>query len=392
MTKDTAVTENAIALLEHLVGFDTVSDRSNLELIDWVRTKLLEHGIESTIMENSSGDKASLFATIGPRDRPGLCLSGHTDVVPVVDQPWSSDPFVLTERDGRLHGRGTADMKGFIACILSMLPQFVARPLETPIHILLSHDEEIGCRGVLPMIERLGTDLPKPLAVFVGEPTEMAVVDAHKSIFSFTTEVTGHEAHSSKPQLGANAILAAAEIIGEIERTEADMRVRGDPSGRFDPPFTSVHVGTIRGGTQLNIVPRHCWLEWEFRGLPDLDEDEIPQRIDRFAQSVVLPKMQATFPAAKIVTRADNRVPGLAPEPGSPAERLALRFARANRCLAVPFGTEAGHFQGAGIATIVCGPGSIDQAHAPDEFISREQIALCTAFLARLGKACVAGI
>ncbi|MCC2111781.1 MAG: acetylornithine deacetylase [Hyphomicrobiales bacterium] len=385
-------TDDAVALLERLVAFETVSDRTNLPLIEWVRDYLGQHGIESTILPTAEGDKAALFATIGPRDRPGLCLSGHTDVVPVVDQPWTSDPFTLIERDNRLYGRGTTDMKGFSACVLSMIPRFAASKLTTPIHFVLSYDEEIGCLGILPTIDRLGIDLPKPLAVFVGEPTEMTVVDAHKSINGFITEVTGHEAHSSKPDLGANAILAAAEIVGEIDRTAADMRERGDPSGRFDPPFTTVHVGTITGGTQLNIVPRHCRMHWEFRGLPDIDEAEIPARIDRYAQTEVLPKLTAAYPQSKITTEMRDRVPGLAPEPGSLAERLALRFAKANRTFAVPFGTEAGHFQAVGIPTVVCGPGSINQAHAPDEFVTREQLARCQDFLARLGEACVEGI
>ncbi len=385
-------TDDAVALLERLVAFETVSDRSNLPLIDWVRGYLGQFGIDSVLLPNPAGDKAALFATIGPRDRPGLCLSGHTDVVPVVDQPWTSDPFTLTARDDRLYGRGTTDMKGFSACVLSMVPRFAALNLATPIHVVLSYDEEIGCLGILPTIGRLGADLPRPLAIFVGEPTEMTVVDSHKSINGFITEVTGHEAHSSKPELGANAILAAAEIVAEIERAAADMRERGDPSGRFDPPFTTVHVGTITGGTQLNIVPRHCRLHWEFRGLPDIDEAEIPARIDRFAQNEVMPKLTSTYPEATIVTEHRDRVPGLAPEPGSLAERLALRFAKANRTFAVPFGTEAGHFQAAGIPTVVCGPGSINQAHAPDEFVTRDQLARCQAFLARLGAACAEGI
>lgn len=383
---------DAVALLERLVGFDTVSDRSNLALIDFVRDYLAGFGVESTIVPNAAGDKASLFATIGPADRPGLALSGHTDVVPVEDQPWSSDPFKLVERDGRLYGRGTTDMKGFSACALAAVPEMLAQPLKTPIHIVLSYDEEIGCLGVLPTIERLGRDLPKPLAVFVGEPTEMAVVDAHKSIFGYITEVTGYESHSSKPERGANSIFAAAELIGEIDRIAADMRARGDKSGRFDPPYTSVHVGTIHGGTQLNIVPRHCRFHWEFRGLPDLNESEIPDRLADYAREVVLPRLRRGYPEAKIETWLENHVPLLAPDPGSIAERLALRFAQANRTHAVPFGTEAGHFQAAGIPTVVCGPGSINEAHAPDEFVSRDELRKCSAFLARMISACRDGV
>ncbi|MEZ5841465.1 MAG: acetylornithine deacetylase [Hyphomicrobiales bacterium] len=391
-TKTPAAPMTTAEILARLVSFATVSDRSNLELIDWVAEYLAGYGLDSVKVPNEAGDKASLFATIGAAGTPGLALSGHTDVVPVVDQPWTSDPFTLVERGDRLYGRGTTDMKGFIAAALAAVPAAVAAPLKTPIHLVFSYDEEIGCLGVLPTVQRLGHDLQKPLAVFVGEPTEMAVVDAHKSIFGFITEVTGHEAHSSKPHLGANAILAACEIIGEIDRIAAEMRARGDSSGRFDPPYTTVHVGTIEGGTQLNIVPRHCRFHWEYRGLPDLDETEIVDRVRKFSEDVVLPRLTATCPDATIETVLDNHVPMLAPDPGSLAERLAKRFSRANHTDAVPFGTEAGHFQAAGVPTVVCGPGSINQAHAPDEFVEKAELARCDDFLARLVEACRDGI
>ena len=387
-----AAAMSSAEILGRLVAFPTVSDRSNLALIDWVADYLAGYRLATVKVPHEAGAKPSLLAPIGPADTAALALPGHTDVVPVVDQPWTSDPFTLVERGDRLYGRGTTDMKGFIACALAAVPKAVATPLKTPIHLVFSYDEEIGCLGVLPTVERLGFDLPKPLAVFVGEPTEMAVVDAHKSIFGFITEVTGHEAHSSKPHLGANAILAAAEIIGEIDRIAAEMRERGDPSGRFDPPYTTVHVGTIEGGTQLNIVPRHCRFHWEFRGLPDIDENEIAGRVKRFSEEKVLPRLKATCPEARIETVLDNHVPLLAPDPGSIAERLAKRFAKANHTDAVPFGTEAGHFQAAGVPTVVCGPGSINQAHAPDEFVEKAELARCDAFLARLVEACRDGV
>jgi acetylornithine deacetylase len=382
-----AITKSQVGpreMLARLVAFDTTSCNSNIPLVDFVRDYLAGFGIDSLFVHNEDGTKANLYATIGPDDVGGVVLSGHTDVVPVDGQDWSGDPFDLTERDDKLYGRGTCDMKGFIAIALAMVPEFLARPLATPIHLAFSFDEEIGCVGVRPLIEHIVEHLPKPKIVIVGEPTSMRVVNAHKSCCSMVTEVTGLETHSSTPELGVNAINAAGELLGEISRISADMIERGDPSGRFEPPYTSVHVGTIAGGTALNIVPRHCELLWEYRGVPGLDRNEIAARIDAFAQRQIVPDMQRRAPECGIATHEKIFVPGLAPVDGSPAELMALRLARQNDTHTVSYGTEAGLFQEAGMPAIICGPGDIGQAHKPDEYIALDQITQCCLFMERL--------
>ena len=378
-------------LLAYLVAFDTTSRNSNLDLIAFVRDYLAAFGIESVTVPNEQGDKASLFATIGPEGIGGVCLSGHSDVVPVEGQPWTTDPFTLTPIDDKVYGRGSCDMKGFVATCLAMVPDMVAANLKTPIHILVSYDEEVGCTGVVPAVQRLGVDLPMPRACIVGEPTYMRVVDAHKSGFAYMTTVTGREAHSSMPQLGANAIFAAAELVGELDRCREELIAQGDPSGRFEPPNSTVQVTVIEGGTAGNIVPRRACIRWNVRGLPDFDEAALLDRFERFAQEVVLPKLRVTAPEATITTDTIYKVPPLAPETGSEAETLAMRLAGQNRTFTVAYGTEGGHFQAVGIPTIICGPGSIDQARKPDEFIEVSQLRACERFLKGLIAECAAG-
>ncbi|GLK74408.1 acetylornithine deacetylase [Ancylobacter dichloromethanicus] len=375
-------------LLAYLVAFDTTSRNSNLDLIAFVRDYLGAFGIESTLVPSAAGDKASLFATIGPAGVGGVCLSGHSDVVPVDGQPWSTDPFTLTPKDDRLYGRGACDMKGFLACCLAQVPQMLAAKLATPIHLLVSYDEEIGCTGVVPAVRRLGDDLPLPRACIVGEPTSMRVVDAHKSGIAYVTTVTGREAHSSMPQLGANAIFAAAELIGELDRMRAELVAAGDPSGRFDPPNTTLQVTVVNGGTAGNIVPRECAIRWNVRGLPGLDETVLLDRLERFGRANVLPRLRETAPEAAITTDFVYKVPPLSPQTGSEAETLALRLAGQNRTYTVAYGTEGGHFQAQGIPTIICGPGSIDQAHKPDEYIEVSQLRACERFLKGLIAEC----
>jgi acetylornithine deacetylase len=379
-------------MIARLVGFDTTSKNSNLELIEFVREYLAGHGVESTLVPSPEGDKASLFATIGPKDTGGVALSGHTDCVPVEGQPWSTDPFVTVEKDGRLYGRGTCDMKGFVAIALAMVPTFLEKPLATPIHLALSYDEETGCTGVRPMIAELGETLPMPRACIVGEPTCMAVVDAHKTITDYITVVTGHEAHSSLIDKGANAILAAGELLCKLARMRDDMIEMGDPSGRFTPPYTTVHTGLISGGTAHNIVPLKCRFEWEVRSLPGFDPDILKQRFQTFAEETVLPKLRAVAPTTNIETSLRVDVQGLAPDPGSLAETLAKRFAGSNQTDTVAYATEGGLFQAHGVPSIICGPGDIAQAHQPDEFIALSEIDACVAFMQRLAEAARAGV
>ncbi len=377
-----------LEMLAKLVSFDTVSSKSNLPLIEFVESYLQSWHVPYVRIPNESGDKAALYATIGPQDRGGIVLSGHTDVVPVTGQAWTTDPFTLRVENGRAYGRGAVDMKAFDALALALIPEFQAANLITPIHILLSYDEETTCLGVVDVIRRLGHDLPLPKAAIVGEPTMMEVVDAHKSVVTFSTTVHGFEAHSSKPYLGASAVMTAAELIAELNRIGDDMMERGDTSGRFDPPYTTVHVGTIAGGTARNILSKSCSFHWEFRGLPSLDPQEIPNRLERFVQEVALKRLNRFGEFGRIETKLEVAVPGLAPDPGSFAETLTLRLAGKNQTQTVPFGTEAGHYQAAGIPTVVCGPGSIDQAHQPDEYITLDQIEAGAAFMRRLAATC----
>jgi acetylornithine deacetylase len=372
-------------LLARLVVFDTTSAKSNLALIDFVSGFLNAQGVEATLTPSPKGDKASLVATIGPKGDGGIGLSGHSDCVPVEGQSWSSDPFTLVERDGKLYGRGTCDMKGFVACVLASVPLFKARPLKQPIHIIISYDEEVGCAGVRPLIARMGQGLPRPRAIIVGEPSGMAVIDAQKRIDAYLTTVTGREAHSSVPQLGVNAIAIAAELISELERIGAELAGRQNDE-RFDPPFSTVQVGTIKGGTAPNIVPKTCSFQWQVRSLPTAEPAEVPRRLAAFAETALLSRMRQVAPNASIETGHENTVPAFLAKPGSEAVALALRLTGANDTHAVSYATEAGLFEGAGCATVICGPGEVAQAHAADEFVTIAQLKACMGFLAKLAE------
>jgi acetylornithine deacetylase len=378
--------EEAIDILSHLVAFDTESSKSNLPLIEWVETYLARHGVTSLRVPDASGEKAALFATIGPLTDGGIVLSGHSDVVPVAGQAWTSNPFHLRREGGKLYARGACDMKGFDALVLASIPHWQNMPLKAPLHFLLSYDEETTCLGPVDTIARFGLDLPSPRAVIVGEPTLMQVVDAHKAVATYRTLITGREAHSSKPALGASAVQAACDMVSEIYRIGGEVSALGVAADRFDPPVSTVHVGTISGGTARNIMARDCSFHWEFRALPGVPLDAVYTRVEAYVRDVLLPKMRATAPEATIVTQVEIEVPGLAPEPGSAAEQLAFRLTKSNRTHAVAFATEAGRFQAAQVPTIVCGPGSIDQAHQPDEFISEEQMIAGLAFMQDLGR------
>ena len=372
--------EKAKALLARLVAFDSVSDRSNLPVIGFVEECLASHGVALRRAPNASGEKAAILATIGPRVDGGVVLSGHTDVVPVDGQPWSSHPFALREAGGRLYGRGACDMKGFDACVLAMVPAFQSAGLKRPIHIVLSYDEETTCLGSTEVIAWFGRDEPRPSAVIVGEPTTMEVADAHKSVATLRTRVTGHEAHSALPALGANAVAAAADVVSEIGRLARECE-SGPLDPRFAPPYSTLHVGMIQGGTARNILARECVFHWEFRGLPGVSAASALAKVQAFVDAVALPRLRRFVAGPTIATEIEADAPPLAAAPGSAAETLALRLTRSNRTIAVSFATESGHFQAAGLPTVVCGPGSIDQAHKPDEFVEEGQLAACLAFL-----------
>jgi acetylornithine deacetylase len=374
-----------VEMIGKLVSFDTTSRDSNLPLISFVADYLKDHGIHSTLIHDETGTKANLYATVGPKDVAGIVLSGHTDVVPVDGQPWDTDPFKVVEKGNRLYGRGTTDMKSFSAVALSLVPEFLKRPLKTPIHFALSYDEEVGCLGAPKLIAELGKLGVMPKIVIVGEPTDMTVVNAHKGVRSFRTTLTGLEQHSSAVHLGVNAVMYGAELIHFLSQLAEEWKAtRSRPETGFEPPHTTIHVGTIQGGTAQNIIPRHCVFTWEYRLIPGDDGEQIKRRFDDFVASKVLPRMRAVWPEANVETVARSVVPPLMPEDGSSAEALCKALARTNEVGVVSYGTEAGQFQEAGISTVVCGPGNIAQAHKPNEFIELAQVKKCEDFIRRL--------
>jgi acetylornithine deacetylase len=380
MAADIATTK---ALLADLVGFDTTSHKSNIAIIDYIEAYLARHGVASARVPTADGLKASLFATIGPTDVPGIALSGHTDVVPVTGQTWDTDPFKLVERNGRLYGRGACDMKAFLACMLAMVPQFKARALKVPIHLAFSYDEEVGCTGVRPMVAELGKSLPLPRMVFVGEPTSMSVVDAHKGPMRWHVEVTGRAAHSSMPHLGVNAITYAGRLIAELARMEEDLK-SGERVARFDPPYTTLQVTELAGGTASNIVPIICTFGWEIRRLPGFDGRAVDARFRDFAATHCVPEMQRLAPETGIKIEITNEVPAFAADPKAEIVPLALKLAGQNETFAVCYATEASLFQAGGSPSVVIGPGDIAQAHTANEFIAVSEIEKCLRFLDRI--------
>jgi acetylornithine deacetylase len=370
-------------ILGKLVSFDTTSRNSNIPIIDYIEDYLGSHGVTATRVPDETGEKSSLFATIGPEGEAGIGLSGHTDVVPVDGQDWETDPFQMVEKDGKLFGRGTCDMKGFLACVLAKVPDYKARALKTPIHVVFSYDEEVGCTGVRPMIGEMGKTIVKPKMVIVGEPTTMTVVDAHKGPVRWSVDVTGRPAHSSLAPLGVNSIAAAAELIGELGRIEQDLKT-APYDERFMPPYTTLQVTEINGGTASNIVPEHTWFGWEIRAMPGVDPDAIEARL-RAKADALLPAMREVAPEADIVIRRTNDVPAFAADPSGEALAAALKLAGQNETFAVSYATEASLFERAGAPAVVCGPGDIAQAHTANEWIRIEELEKCLTFLDRVG-------
>jgi acetylornithine deacetylase len=379
----------SLELIERLVAFDTTSRNSNLEIIDWISAYLADLGVESELVHDDTGTKANLFATLGPGDRGGIVLSGHTDVVPVDGQPWSSEPFTVTARDGRLYGRGTSDMKSFIAVCLALAPEFLRRDIETPLHFAFSYDEEVGCIGVRGLLQRLASRPVRPKGCIVGEPTEMKVVRAHKGKLSYRCHVRGREAHSSLIDQGVNAVEAAAEAVAFLKGLARRMRDEGPFDAELSPPYTTVHTGTMHGGTALNIVPLDAQFEFEFRHLPDHDAEALLAELEHHIETHILPEMHAVDPATGFRFEPVSCISGLNIDEDAEIVQLARALTGANTTGKVSFGTEAGLFQEmAGIPAVVCGPGSIEQAHKPDEFIALEQVARCEAFVRKLFARC----
>ncbi len=372
-------------MIEKLVSFDTTSRNSNLELISFVEDYLAPYGARCTRVYNDDGTKANLIASIGPDVEGGIILSGHTDVVPVDGQDWKTDPFSIVEKDGKLYGRGTCDMKAFSAIALALVPEFIERDLQVPLHFALSYDEEIGCIGVHGLVAQLPGAIPSPRCVIVGEPTDMKVISANKGMRVFRTTVTGKESHSSLPANGASAILYATELINHISMLKQEMIDKGDSSGRFDPPHTTMSIGLINGGTAINIVPRECSFDWEYRPLPQEDVDNLRDEFITHADTIVLPRLRVEAGEdASIITEDFVRVPGLLGKSGNPAEELALKLTGANRAETVSYAAEAGIFTDAGLPSVICGPGSIEQAHKPNEFVTLEQVEMSVIFFRKL--------
>ncbi|MCB1352304.1 MAG: acetylornithine deacetylase [Rhodobacteraceae bacterium] len=369
-------------MLARLVAFPTVSTASNLDLVGFVEGWLAEHGIAPVRVPDSAGGKASVFARIGPDVPGGVVLSAHTDVVPVIGQAWSSDPWTLTERDGRLYGRGTCDMKGFAAAALALVPEMTAAPLRRPILIALSHDEEIGCLKAPELIEAILATGPRPEAVIVGEPSEMRVVTGHKGSWEFAGHARGHEVHSSLVHTGVSAVTAAARMIAWTADTMAENARAAAPSA-FVPPYTTLHVGVVKGGTAKNITARDCSFIGEVRVMPDESIAEWRARLEAEAARIEA-EMQAIRPETSLILESTIAIPPLVPEPDGAAERLARALTGDNGTHVVSYQTEAGQFQERGLSTVVCGPGSITEAHQPDEYLSLDQLSAAETFIRRL--------
>lgn len=371
-------------LIKKLISYDTTSRDSNLDLIDFVRDYLAELGVESTLIHNETGKKANLYATLGPKDKPGFMLSGHTDVVPVDGQPWDTDPFHVSDINGKLYGRGTADMKSFLAIVLAVAPEFLKRGPQVPIHLAFSYDEEVGCIGARGLVDMLKAQEHRPYACIVGEPTSMKPVRAHKGQKRICCHVQGLESHSALPDRGVNAVEAAAEVIAYLKAMARRIRDEGPHDPHFDPPYTTVHTGTVHGGTALNIVPKECSFEFEFRYLPSDDAEILFREVLEYAEKNILPEMKAISEATGFDWEELTGIPSLAIEEDAELSELTKALTGANRTGTVAFGTEAGLFQNADIPTIVCGPGDIEQAHKPNEFITLEQVAEGEFFIRRL--------
>lgn len=376
----------SLDLLERLVAFPTVSRDSNLALIGFIRDYLAGHGVASELFLNAEGTKANLFATLGPTDRGGVVLSGHTDVVPVDGQAWTRDPFRLSESEGRLYGRGTADMKGFIASVLAAVPAFLAQPLRLPVHLAFSYDEEVGCLGVRSLLGALAQRPNRPRLCLIGEPTELRPVLGHKGKLAMRCQVHGAACHSAYAPQGVNAIEYAARLIGHLGEIGEELARPEHHDPRFDPPYSTVQTGLIEGGRALNIVPAECRFDFEVRALPGFDAQQVATRLDRYAQAELVPRMQAVQPGTGIRFEPLGSYPGLATDAASEAAELVALISGSRDFGTVAFGTEGGLFHEAGIPTVVCGPGSMDQGHKPDEFVTLAQLEACDAMLLRLAE------
>lgn len=369
-----------VDLLDRLISYPTISSDSNLEMIAELATRLESAGALVEVME--SAGKANLFATIGPDEPGGLVLSGHTDVVPVADQDWASDPFIMREDDGLLYGRGTCDMKGFIAAAVTMAPHFAKT--KKPVHFAFTYDEEVGCLGARALVPELEKRGIRPAMALIGEPTEMRLIEGHKGCCEYTAHFTGLEGHGSAPELGVNAVEYAAQYVSKLLELRASLIQRVPHDSPFDPPWTTLNIGRVAGGVAHNVIAGKAEVDWEMRPVQSSDQQYVKDTVAQYVETELLPKMRAVYPKADIKTDIIGEVAGLTPMPQNAARDLIAGLIGANGADVVPFGTEAGLFQEMGMDVIVCGPGSIAQAHKPDEFIAIDQLGACLDMLERL--------
>lgn len=373
----------AMRLLGDLVAFPSVSGDGNRDVTEYLERCLQSAGARVWTEPDATGAKLNLFATIGPDMPGGVILSGHTDVVPVADQPWSTDPFTLTERDGRLYGRGTCDMKGFVAACVAMAPDFARADLKVPVHFAFTYDEEVGCFGAQALTASLAARGLRPAAAIIGEPTLMQLVDGHKGCFEYTTRITGREGHGSAPDLGVNAVEYGARFILKLVELRARLKAMSPADCPFDPPHTTINPGVLIGGQAHNVIPGKARIDWEMRPVQASDAEFVKTELARLVETL-LPEMRAVEPGADVRTEIVAEVAGLERVAQNRARDLVVELTGANAAGLVPFGTEAGLFQAIGIPSVICGPGAIAQAHKPDEYLEIDQLDQCLGFLARL--------
>lgn len=371
-------------ILKDLIAFPTVSADSNLDMIAYMADHLKSSGARVEVFQDPTGRKANLFATLGPDTDGGLVLSGHSDVVPVTDQNWSSDPFEMVERDGRIYGRGSCDMKGFIAATLAMAPYFAETHRMSPIHFAFTYDEETGCIGAGHLAKSLTQRAIQPSMAIIGEPTMMRVIEGHKGCFEYSTRFHGLEGHGSAPELGVNAVEYAVRYVAHLLELRDQLKGMAPENSPFDPPWTTLNIGALHGGSVHNVIAPKAQIDWEMRPVQDTDAQFVKHALASYCNDTLLPSMQAVFPDASIETEIIGEVAGLSPVGENEAKRLLSELTGANSADVVPFGTEAGIFQQLGMDVVVCGPGSIEQAHKADEFIAVDQLAQCLELLKKV--------
>ena len=369
--------QSAIAILEDLIGYPSVSSDSNLAIIDDLAQRLRDVGARVDIYTDDSGTKANLYATLGPDVAGGILLAGHTDVVPITDQVWASNPFALTRDEGRLYGRGTCDMKGFIAACIALAPLFAERALRRPIHFAFTYDEETGCIGAEALGRKLRDRTDRPALAIIGEPTSMRVIEGHKGCCEYSTHFTGREGHGSLPHLGVNAVEYAVQYITRLMALSSELKTRAPVGSAFQPPYSTINVGALHGGVAHNVIPGLASVDWDMRPVQGSDHRHVTTTMEAYARDVLLPQMRAVWPDADITTQTIGETVGLEVMPENAARDLMMELTGANGTDVVSFGTEAGIFQQLGIAAVVCGPGSIEQAHKPDEYLEVDQLAAC---------------